>query len=104
MTVQMILILVYSDQGLIIGEEAVSKLLSYLKTFSWRNLLFGVKSDDVVGIHPAGILVPKLLFTQESPVHACYGDISVRIRPRNGDEALLNLVIPQYIADDIPHP
>lgn len=58
MTVQMIFILVDTNQGLVIREKLVGKLTSHIEDFGRGDLLVLMETYDVVRVHPSGIFVP----------------------------------------------
>ena len=103
MTVQMILVLMYSDQGLMRREKSVGECLPNFKALGRCNPLFGVKSDDVVGIHPAGILIPEPLLIQKTLVYTRSCDSLLRIRTGDPDISFPDFVIPEHVADEISH-
>ena len=61
--VQVIFILVYSDNTLMVGEELFTKLFADFEHLLRCDLFIFVKGYDVVGIHPAGVFIPQFLFT-----------------------------------------
>ena len=58
MAVQMVFILVDTDQGLVIREKLIGKLASHIEDFGRGDLLVLMKTYDVVRVHPSGIFVP----------------------------------------------
>jgi len=71
MTVQMILVLMYSDQGLMRREKSVGECLPNFKALHWSDLFILMEGNHVMCIHPAGVLFPEFLLAQESLIHAC---------------------------------
>ena len=58
MTVQMVFILVDTDQGLVIREKLVGKLTSHIEDFGRGDLLVLMKTYDIVRVHPSRIFIP----------------------------------------------
>lgn len=56
--VQMIFVLMNTDQGLVIREKLIGKLTSHIEDFGRSDLLVLMKTYDVVRVHPSGIFVP----------------------------------------------
>ena len=56
--VQMVFILVNTDQGLVIREKPAGKLASHIENFGRGDLLVLMKTYNVVRIHPSRIFVP----------------------------------------------
>lgn len=56
--VKVVFVLMDADQVLVFGEELIGKCPSYAHAHVGSNSLVPVKADDVVGVHPPGILVP----------------------------------------------
>ena len=80
----MILILMNRYYALVIREELFSKLFSYFKDFCRSNLLIPMEANDIVSIHSAIILVPKLLFFKPGLIDLkrSYLFRSIRMRKR----------------------
>ena len=104
MTVQMILVLMYSDQGLVRREKPICKCLPNLKALHWSDLFILMEGNHVMCIHPAGVLAPKLFFMDERLKDAGRSYLSIRIGSCYPDISLPHFVIPENITDKIFHP
>lgn len=59
MTMEMILVLVDADNILMSGEESFGIQLTQLKNLCRCYIFILMKTHDVMGVHSAGILIPK---------------------------------------------
>lgn len=58
MAMQMLPILVDSDHTLVTGEKTVGKFFSDFQNFRRGNIFVFMETDDIMRVHPAGILIP----------------------------------------------
>lgn len=64
MAVQVIFILMHTNQILMTGEKLFSKFFSDFKHLLWCDLFIFMEADDVVGIHSSGVFIPESLFSK----------------------------------------
>ena len=103
MTVQMLLILVYRYQALMIRKEPVNKLPSDLEYLFWCYLFILVKTDDVMGVHPAGVFIPQTLFCKPCLIDLIIIYSLTVIRACYLYTCFLKRIIPENILDRISH-
>ena len=80
MDVKMVFVLVDADQALISRKEFFAEFSSDLQTLLRGDLLVLVETDDVVCIHPPGILFPEPLFREKCLIDIIVGDLGWFIR------------------------
>ena len=100
----MIPVLMHTNDALMIREESVSKLSADIKALLWSDRFILVKTDYIVGVHPAGVLSPYLLFKQEGGIHFVPADFFVVVWPGYINIALPDLVIAKDIFYCVSHP
>lgn len=102
-TVQMLFVLMDRDHALEAGEEPVREGFSDLEHFFRRDLFHRMKGNDVMRVHPAGVLFPQPLFFQPCPVDRVVIDLFRCKGAGDLKEALLDLFIPEHIFDHVSH-
>ena len=99
----MILILMDADQILVFRKKPICERPSNPHAQLRSDRLILVETDNIVGIHPAGILFPQALFKKEGPVYLIRDDSFMLIRSGHFSIPFLYLVASQNIGDHIPH-
>ena len=103
MDVQVVPVLMDPDQVLVFRKEPVGKRASDFEAFARADGFILMEADDIVGVHPAGILAPDPLLKEESLIYIVPVDSVRTVRTGDLHVPLFNLVIPEDIGDDVPH-
>lgn len=99
----MISVYMHTYQALKSSKPLFRKFLSKLQCllrFDWFVLM---PRDNVVGIHPAGILAPNPFFIQKRLVHPIIRNGIRLVRTDNLYQFPSGLIHPRYIFDTVPH-
>ena len=102
MTVQMILVLMYSDQGLVRREKPICKCLPNLKALHWSDLFILMEGNHVMCIHPSGVFAPELLLTNPLLIYIIIVDCLSGVRTGYVNITILSLFITECIFKSIP--
>ena len=103
MDMEMILVLVDTDQALMSRKEFFAEFSSDLQALFRSDFLILVEADDVVGIHPPGIFLPEPLLCEECLIDIIVGDPGWFIGPGDVDIAAQDLPVLEDIFDHVPH-
>ena len=99
----MIPIYMHTYQTLKSGKPLFRKFLSKLQCLLWCNRFVLMPRDNVVGIHPAGILAPNPLFFQKGLVYTIIRNGIRLVRTDNLHQFPSGLIHPRHIFDTVPH-
>ena len=73
--VEVLLVLMHTDQALMPREELLAEFSPDLETLLRRDLLVMMEADDVVCIHSSGVFIPEPLFRKERSVDIIVCDL-----------------------------
>ena len=102
-TVQVVFVLVDTDQALEAVKEFANKLPADFKTLGCRDLFIFVEADNVVGIHSARVFSPLLLLVQETLIHAVFVYFVRLVGACDIDITFLHLVAAEDVCYDGDH-
>ena len=100
---KVILILMDGDQVLEIGEELLTEVLTDLQTLPLSHIIIRMETDDIVGTHPSGVFVPKLLFINERLRYIFRADHIIVEGPLKRHITVLHLLVLKNISDEASH-
>ena len=103
MAMHMIPVYMHTHQTLESVKPLLCKFLSKLQRLPRCDWLILMPWDNIVGIHPAGILVPNPLFFQKGLVYSIIRNGLRLIRTNNCNQLPSGLIHPRHIFDTVPH-
>lgn len=99
----MISVYMHTYKTLKSSKPLFRKFLSKLQCLLWCNRFVLMPRDNIVGIHPAGILAPNPLFFQKRLIYRIIGNNIRLIRTDDCNQRPSCLVYPRHIFDTVPH-
>ena len=103
MDVQVILILMYCNQILKIRKETLAKGLPDFQAFCRGYKVLCMEAYHMVGAHPSGVFLPKLLLIQKCLIYISYSNTALVKRPLKCYISFSDFSILEDISDEGSH-